>query len=100
MLPNNAAYFARLTSGTEHAMIIKLPAKIPAEPTPEMARPMMRVVELGDVAQMSDPSSNMVIEHRYAHLILKRVKQRPQSSWHEHVVRKYAEPYQPTWSSE
>ncbi len=68
--------------------MIKLPAKIPAEPSPEIALPIIKAVEFGEMAQMRDPSSKMQIETRYAHLRLKKVKKRPQSSWQEQVVRK------------
>ena len=80
--------------------MMKLPAKIPAEPIPAMARPTIRAVEFGEVAQMRDPSSKIIIEVKYDHLRLKKVNNLPQSSWNEHEVRKYAEPYQPTCSIE
>lgn len=61
-------------------MIIKLPAKIPAEPMPAMARPTIKAVEFGAVAHIREPTSKTNIEHRYAHLRLKKVKKRPHSS--------------------
>jgi hypothetical protein len=60
--------------------MMKLPAKIPAEPIPAIALPTIKAVELGDTPQMRDPSSKIDIEHTYAHLRLKKVKQRPQRS--------------------
>lgn len=45
-------------------MMMKLPEKIPAEPTPEIARPTIRAAELDEVAQMREPTSNIRMEHR------------------------------------
>ena len=80
MLPNNTPYFARFSSGTEQAMMMKLPAKMPADPTPAIARPMIKVVEFGDTPQMSEPISKMTMETKYAHLRLKKVKNRPHNN--------------------
>ncbi len=80
MLPNSAPYFALFSSGTEQAMMMKLPAKIPADPTPAMARPTINAVEFGEVPQMSEPTSKMAMETRYAHLRLKKVKNRPHNN--------------------
>lgn len=87
ILPRRAVYFPRLRNGTLKAMMIKLPAKIPAEPSPEIALPTIEAVEFGEIPPMKEPSSKMQIEERYAHLRLKKVKKRPQSSWQEQVVR-------------
>jgi hypothetical protein len=35
------------------------PLKIPAAPTPAMARPMIKVVELGATPQIREPTSKM-----------------------------------------
>lgn len=43
-----------------------LPTKIPAEPTPEIALPTIRVVEFGEMAQMKEHTLNMQIEERQA----------------------------------
>lgn len=43
-------------------MMMKLPEKIPADPSPEIARPMINVVEFGEMAQMKDPTSKTQIE--------------------------------------
>lgn len=40
-------------------MMRTAPLKIPAEPIPAMARPMMRAVELGATPQMREPTSKM-----------------------------------------
>ena len=88
ILPSKAVYFPRLRNGTLNAMMIKLPAKMPAEPSPEIDLPTIRAVEFGEIPQRKEPSSKMQIEARYAHLRLKKVKKRPQSNWQEQVVRK------------
>ncbi len=58
-LPKYVPYLARLTSGTEHVMVMKLPEKIPAEPKLAMARPTIRAVELGELAHFREPSSKI-----------------------------------------
>jgi hypothetical protein len=45
--------------GTEFAMIKIAPEKSPAEPTPAMARPTIRAVDVGAIPQMKEPSSKM-----------------------------------------
>jgi hypothetical protein len=62
ILPKRAPYFALFSSGTEQAMIMKLPAKMPAEPTPAIARPMINAVEFGAAPQMSEPTSKITME--------------------------------------
>ena len=86
--PKSAPYLARFSIGTDKPIMIKLPANIPAEPTPEIARPMIRVVELGETPQMRDPISKMTIATIYAHFKLKRVKNLPHISWNAQVVKK------------
>jgi hypothetical protein len=41
---------------------MKLPAKMPAEPTPAIARPMINAVEFGAAPQMSEPTSKITME--------------------------------------
>ena len=41
---------------------------IPAEPMPEIARPMMKQLEDGATPDRSDPSSKIKIAHRNTHL--------------------------------
>ena len=88
ILPNSAPYFALFSSGTEQAMVTKLPAKIPAEPTPAIARPMINAVEFGAAPQINEPTSKIIMDTEYAHLRLKKVKNRLHNNWHEQVVRK------------
>ena len=63
-----------------------------------MARPTMRAAELGAAPQMALPISKMTRAVKYTHLMLKKVYSFPKKSWNAQVVRRYAEPYQPTWS--
>ncbi len=77
MLPKSAPYFALFSNGTESVTMMKLPAKIPALPTPEMALPMINIVELVDAPQMADPTSKIMMATTYAHFKLNSVKNRP-----------------------
>lgn len=51
----------------------RAPEKMPAEPTPAMALPMIRAMDDGATPHMSEPSSNMPMAMRYTHLMLKKV---------------------------
>ncbi len=51
----------------------RAPEKIPADPIPATARPMMRATEVGATPQMRDPSSKIPMAKRYTHLMLKKV---------------------------
>lgn len=53
--------------------MISAPEKIPAEPMPAMARPMIRVVEVLATPQISEPSSKMKMAIRKTHLREKKV---------------------------
>lgn len=64
ILPSSAAYLARFSTGTDRVIMMKLPAKIPADPTPAMARPMIKAVEFGAAPQIADPSSKMMMATR------------------------------------
>lgn len=76
--------------------MMKLPEKIPADPTPAIARPTINATDEGATPHIRDPSSKIRMEMTYGHLRLKRTNIRPQSSWNEHAVRKYPDPYHPT----
>lgn len=54
-------------------MIIRAPEKIPAEPMPATARPIIRAVELGAAPQIADPISKMVMAIKKTHLTGKKV---------------------------
>jgi len=69
MAPMNPVYIGRLTSGTEYATIMSAPENIPALPTPAMARPTMRAIELGAIPQMRLPNSKMPMAMRKTHLM-------------------------------
>jgi hypothetical protein len=45
-------------------MMIKAPEKMPAEPNPAIARPMIKAVELGDTPQTKEPTSKIPIAVR------------------------------------
>ena len=57
-------------SATQYDIIVVAPLTKPAAPTPEMALPTMRVIELGATAEMTDPASKMTSMMQYVHLIL------------------------------
>lgn len=62
--PKNPVNIGRFRRGTEYAMIIKAPEKIPADPIPAMARPMINAVEFGAAPQMALPTSKIKIAVR------------------------------------
>jgi hypothetical protein len=51
-------------SGTVFAMMRTAPLKIPADPTPAMARPTINVVLFGATAQIKLPTSKMKMATR------------------------------------
>jgi len=59
MPPMIPMYAGRFLRGTVFATIRIAPLKIPAAPTPAIARPMMRAVELGATPQTREPISKM-----------------------------------------
>ena len=50
-------------------MIIIPPEKMPADPRPAMARPMMKAVEVGAAPQRDDPASKITIERTNPHFV-------------------------------
>jgi hypothetical protein len=71
MLPMKPLYIGRFSKGTLYARMIKAPEKMPADPKPATARPMMSVkLELA-TPQIKLPSSKMPMATRYVHLTLK-----------------------------
>lgn len=54
-LPWNMGLFG---SGIMGIMTIMEPEKMPAEPKPAMARPIMKTIDAGAAAQMTEPTSN------------------------------------------
>lgn len=69
---------------------------IPAPPTPAMARPTISTVEEDAVAQTIEPASKMAIVARYTYFMSSSANNLPIGSWNEHMVSRYADPYQPT----
>jgi hypothetical protein len=66
-------YIGRLAKGIECATMIKAPEKIPAEPRPAMARPIIRAIEFGAVAHSKLPSSKIAMATRKTVLMEKKV---------------------------
>lgn len=64
------------------------PEKIPADPTPAIARPIIKAAELGAAPQMALPISKMTSAVKYTHLIEKKVYSFPKNSWNAQVVRR------------
>lgn len=60
-LPTNTGL---LLSGTICVTMIVDPAVMPAAPIPEMARPMMKAVELGAAPQSAEPTSKRMTQPR------------------------------------
>ena len=50
-------------------MIIVPPEKMPADPRPATARPIMKAVEVGAAAQRPDPASKITIERTNPHFV-------------------------------
>lgn len=57
-------YAGLFLNGTVFATIKMAPLKIPAAPTPAIARPIISAVEFGATPQTSDPSSKMARAER------------------------------------
>jgi len=64
MAPMKPEYMGLFTKGTEYATIMSAPEKIPAEPIPATARPMMSAIEFGATPHIKLPSSNIPIAMR------------------------------------
>jgi hypothetical protein len=67
----------RLWRGTLFKRIEIAPVKIPEEPKPAIARPMMRAMELGAAPQRAEPTSNKKIPVRKTHFVGAKVYIRP-----------------------
>lgn len=78
--------------------MIKAPAKIPAPPTPAIARPMIKASELGAAPHIAEPTSKMKMAVKKTHFTGKKVYSLPNISWKAQVVSRYELPYQPTSS--
>jgi len=54
-------------------MITRAPEKIPAEPTPAIARPTINAADDGAAPQTADPTSKIKIDTKYTVLMEKKV---------------------------
>lgn len=52
-------YAGLLAKGEIIVMVTSAPLKMPADPAPERARPMMKAIELGATAEIREPTSKM-----------------------------------------
>jgi hypothetical protein len=59
LTPKREVNTGRLRRGTSGSMIIMLPVKRPAEPRPAMARPRMKIIEVGAAPQIAEPISKI-----------------------------------------
>jgi len=57
-------YVGRCLRGTVFETIRMAPEKMPADPRPATARPMMRAVEFGAAPQTAEPISKMAMAAR------------------------------------
>lgn len=69
-------------------MIVIAPEKIPATPSPAMARPMMRVVEFGATPHINEPNSKITTAAMKNHLMENDWYSFPQLGCNEHEVKK------------
>lgn len=90
----------RFREGTEYPTIVIPPEKMAVAPTPATAQPMISIREICVAVQRMEPPSKMMIAMRYVHLMLKYVYTFPKDGGRDVVVSKYADPHQPTSSSE
>jgi hypothetical protein len=75
--PTIAVHTGRFLNGITWDTTTKLPVKIPALPSPAMDRPIISVMELGEMPQIKEPTRKKPRETRYDHFILKSMKMRP-----------------------
>jgi hypothetical protein len=76
--------------------MIKPPGNVPAEPIPAIARPMIRTMDEGAVAQIKLPISKTMTKARKDHFREKCWKILPARGWNAQLVKRNALPYQPT----
>lgn len=68
-MPKNAVKTGLLRRGTSGTMIMMPPTKIPAAPTPEIARPTMKADDVGAAPHKADPASKMINDIKKTHLV-------------------------------
>lgn len=64
MEPMRPIYMGLFSNGNICVRMTEDPEKMPAEPMPAMARPMMKAVELGAPPQRAEPTSKMTVAIR------------------------------------
>jgi hypothetical protein len=85
MMPVKTGLFS---NGTLYAIITNAPLKIPAEPTPAIARPTISATDEGAAPHSALPISKMKIETRKTVLILKNVYSFPKNNCSAQVVNR------------
>lgn len=68
-IPEIEVSIGRLRRGTSETMIIMAPVKMPAEPTPAIARPIMNAVDVGAAPQITEPTSNTTMQEMKVHFV-------------------------------
>lgn len=68
MAPMKPVSMGRFCSGTLLAMTTIAPEKMPQEPNPAIALPMMKAVELGAAPHTAEPISNRTMADRSTRL--------------------------------
>lgn len=70
-MPNTIGeIFACVFKATQYEGIVVAPLTMPAAPMPEIALPNITAIEFGATAETTDPSSKMMREMQYIHLML------------------------------
>jgi hypothetical protein len=67
-LPMNPVIIGRFCRGTASVMMTMVPEKIPQDPIPAMALPIMNAIEFGAAPQIADPISKMMMAAKKIHL--------------------------------
>jgi hypothetical protein len=67
-LPMKPVIIGRFCSGTASVMSTITPEKMPQEPSPAIALPIMKAVEFGAAPHIADPISNNTMAMRNTHL--------------------------------
>ena len=66
--PRNPVHIGRFRSGTLCMIMTIAPEKTPADPSPAIARPRMKAVELGAAPHRTEPSSKRPMTVRKTYL--------------------------------
>jgi hypothetical protein len=98
--PFIAIYMGRFWSGMISTIMTVAPEKMPADPIPAIARPMMKTTELGAAPETADPISKTITADIEANLVLYSEKIFPHSNCVAQLLMRYAPAYQETSSRE